>query len=184
MMKNLNKFNLIIIAIFFSCLINSCTEFDYPPVDQLQIINKQFLNVCDTMINIANKLNREKQYDNDLVINSFIIQVGKINCDTSFEFVFDNCSSIGYAIHDEFKIFGYFYYKNYTFLVQYHINPIVPNIFRKTGYQNKITFVKYSHKSFLKDLFENKHEIVIVPNYDPKYRSFRYVNGEFLMYEK
>lgn len=183
-MKNLNKIYLIISVIFCACFLNSCTGFDYPPVDQLQITNKQFLDACDTMINIANTLNREKQYDNDLIINSFIIQVGKVNCDTSFEFMFDNSSSIGSAIDDSFKIFGYFYYKKHTFLVQYHINPIIPNIFRETGYKNKIAFVRHLHKSFFSKLFEDKNEIEIVSDYNPKHRSFRYVNGDFIMYGK
>ena len=162
------------------CLLNSCSGFDYPPVDQLQVTNKPFIEACDTMINIANRINKENQYDNDMIANSFVIQVGRVNNDTIFEFMFDNSSSIGYAVYDEYKILGYFYYKNYPFLVQYNSNPMVPNIFKKTGYKNKIKFVRKFHRSFFSKLFDNRIEIVI--DYNPKHRSFNYINGKFIMY--
>jgi len=184
MMKHMNKLYLMITVIFCYCTLNSCTEFDYPPVDQLQITNKQFLAVCDTMINITSRINKKKQFDDNDFINSFVIQVGNANCNTSFQFIYDNNSSIGEAVYDESKIYGCFYYKNYTFLVQNYVQKTIPNIFRKTGYQKKITFVRHFHKSFLTNLFENKREIVIVPNYDPKYYSFCYINGKFIMYGK
>jgi hypothetical protein len=183
MMKKTNKFYLLATVFICMCLFNSCKgKTDYPPVDQLQITNKHFLEACDTMINITNRMNKEIHYNKNYYINSFVIQVGKINGDIMFEFMFDNSSSIGYAVYHEYKIYGYFYYKNCIFLVQYHTSQMIPNIFRKTGSQNKITFVGHFHQSFFSKLFEDKREIAIVPNYEPRHRSFRYINGKFIMY--
>lgn len=179
-MKTANRYKINAILLFFLFVVSNCSSIEYPLVDQLQITNKQFVKACNVIVENANRINREKQYDKNNLINSFVVRVGKVDNDTCYQFIFGNISSIKEAIYDEFQTYGYFYYRHCVFLVQCESKTVDQDLFRKTGEKNRISFVFHYRKSLFSRLFKNKREIFVMDNYSPISHSFCYKNGKLV----
>jgi hypothetical protein len=180
-MKRSSNGYILFTVIFCLLLFNGCKpKIDYPDVDQLEITDGRFLKVCNAIIDNSNRINwKYKQSNYKYLINSFVIRIGERNNVIYFQFIYGNDSSINQTVSNSFATYGFFYYKNNTFLVQYDTKRMIPDLFRKTGKQANVSFVRKIHKSFFSNLFEEKN--VVSSFYDPIYTSFEYAKGEFVL---